>query len=95
MIVQNIVVKLIGSSCNSNYNIVLFQLTWKFICSNQVKIIIMRILDNWNSNLILFDYLFDLIINSIVFSSFEFDWSSLEKLITLSLDFFIGESSFL
>jgi len=93
--VQNVVIKLIGSSSNSNHNVVLFQLAWKFVCSHQVKVVIQRVCDNWNSNLIFFDYLFDHGVSGVVFSCLKFDWSILEKLITLSLDFFIGEAAFL
>lgn len=91
----NIVIKFIGSSTNSNNDIVLFKSARKFVCSDQVEVVIIWVSNNWDSNIICPDNLINLIIDVVTFSCSKLDRSSSEKLIALSLNLFVGEASFL
>ena len=91
----NIVIKLIGSSTNSNNDIILFESARKFVCSDQVEVVVIWVSNNWDSNIICPDNLINLIIDVVTFSCSKLKWWSSEKLIALSFNLFVGEASFL
>jgi hypothetical protein len=95
VIVQHIVVKLIGTTTDSNDHVVRFQGARKLVGSYQVEVVILMVLDNRHGDVIVFDNLFDLLVKSIVFSCFKLDWCGLEELITLGFNLLVCKSSFL
>lgn len=78
MIVEHIIVKLVSSSPNSHDHVVLFKSAREFVSSDQVKVVIMWVLDDRNSDVIVSDNLLNLMVESVVLSGFELDWGGLE-----------------
>ena len=93
MVVSDVVVQLVGTSTHSHKDVVLSKIAGKLLSTNEVHLVILGVLHNWDSHIISLDDVLNVLINLVALSWSETNWSVSEKLVTLLVNFFISKTS--
>lgn len=94
MIVSDVVVQLVGASSHSHKHVILSKIAGELLSTNEVHLVILGVLHNWDSHIISLDDVFNILINLVALSRSETNWSVSKKFVTLLVNFFISKTSF-
>ena len=83
VVMFDVVIQFVGTSANSDQNVILSDAAGKFLGANQIHFVIFGVLNNWNSHIVSLNYLLNVLVNLVTFSWLEPNGSLSEKLITL------------
>ena len=94
VVVLKVIVKLVGTSTNSHEHIVLAKTARELLSTDEVHLLVLGVLHDWDSNIVSLNDVVDLVINLITLSRLELDGRDSEELVALLVDLLVSEPSF-
>ena len=74
VVVSDVVIQLVGPSSHSHKNVVLSEVARKLLGTDEVHLVVLGVLNNWDSDIVSLDDVLDVLVNLVALSWSETNW---------------------